>query len=118
MAAGYAIGAAILGLLIGVVHSSFARSYGISALYTDDQEKRRIIGLIWHLPSLTWAALTLAVLTARMMSISNLPLTLVTLFIFGVSGVCNIWAHKRADIGGVLLLVTGSLISMDWLGNL
>jgi hypothetical protein len=118
MASGYAIAAALLGLLIAVVHSSFAKSYGISALYPDNAEKRRIIMLIWHLPSLTWAALALAILMARLMNVANLPLTLGTIFVFSVSGICNLWAHKRADVGGVLLLVTASMISLDWLSNL
>jgi hypothetical protein len=118
MTAGYAIAVAVLGPLIGVVHSSFARSYGLSALYPDSDEKRRIINLIWHLPSLVWSALALAILMARLLGNAGLPLTLVAVFVFGVSGIGNLWAHKKPFIGGVLLLVTCLLVSMDWWVNL
>jgi hypothetical protein len=118
MTVGYAGAGAVLGLFIGVVHSTFAKSYGLSGLYPGNDEKRRIITLIWHLPSLTWAALALAILVARFMDVSNLPLTFVGFFVFGVSGAGNLWAHKKPFIGGVLLLVTAALVLIDWLANL
>lgn len=117
MAAGYAIAVAILGPLIGIVHSSFAKSYDLAGLYPDSEVKRRIIALIWHLPSMVWTALGLAILTARLSGAPNLPLTLVAVFVFGVSGTGNLWAHRKPFIGGILLLVTASLVSMDWMVN-
>jgi hypothetical protein len=117
MTIGYAITAAILGPIIGIIHSSFGRSYGLAELYPDDNVKRRIITLIWHLPSMVWAALALAILTARLTGVANLPLTLAAVFVFGVSGAGNLWAHRKPFIGGILLLITASLVSMDWLAN-
>lgn len=112
-----AVVTALLGPLIGVVHSSFAKSYRLAGLYPNDDVKRRIIALIWHLPSLTWTALALAVLTARFSGTSNPPLTIVAVLVFGASGAGNLWAHRKPFIGGVLLLFTAILVAMDWLSN-
>jgi hypothetical protein len=71
MSSVFAIALAGRGLLIGVVHSLFAKPYGIGALYPENKEKRRITGLIWHLPSITWVALSLAILAARLLGVFN-----------------------------------------------
>ncbi len=117
MAVSYAAAAAIIGPVIGVVHSSFAKSYGLGGLYPDNDIKRRIMTLVWHLPSLTWAALTLAILTARLTGTSNLPLTFAAAFIFCISGIGNLSAHRKPFIGGILLLAVTALILLDWLTN-
>jgi hypothetical protein len=117
MTLAYAVAAAVLGPVIGVVHSSFAKSYELNGLYPDNDVKRRIIILIWHLPSLTWSALALAILAARLSGGANLPLTAVAIFVFGISGTGNLWAHRKPFIGGILLLVTMSLILLDWFAN-
>lgn len=117
MSAGYAIALAVLGSLIGVVHSAFAKSYGLAGLYPGNDEKRRIVTLIWHLPSMVWAALALAILAARLTGVSNLPLTLVAVFVFGVSGSGNLWGHRKPDLGGLLLLLAALLVSLDWVAN-
>lgn len=118
MTAGFAIAVAVLGLLIGVVHSSLARSYDLAGFYPDNGVKRRIITLIWHLPSLTWSALALAILTARVSGTSNLPLTSVAIFVFAASGIANLWAHRKPFLGGILLILAAMLVAMDWLANL
>jgi hypothetical protein len=117
MTASFAVAVAVLGPLIGLVHSSFAKSYGLAVLYPDSDVKRRIIMLIWHLPSLVWAALALAILMARLSGSANLPMTLVAVFVYGISGLGNLWAHKKPFIGGVLLIFSGLLVSMDWIVN-
>lgn len=114
----FAVG--ILGPLIGVIHSSFARKYRLASLYEDERDgavKRRIVTLIWHLPSLTWATLALSVLTARLSGSGDMLITIVAMFIFTVSGAGNLWAHRRPFIGGVLLLITAALVATDWLAN-
>jgi hypothetical protein len=113
-----AVAIAVLAALIGFVHSSFAKSYRLAGLYPNDDVKRRIITLIWHLPSLTWSALALAILIARHSGTSNAPLTIVAVFVFGASGLGNLWAHKKPFIGGLLLLFTAILVAIDWLANL
>lgn len=115
-----AIAVGILGPLIGCVHSSYARKYRLGSFYENERDggaKRRIVMLIWHLPSLTWSALALAVLAARFSGSSNLLITVVAVFIFAVSGMGNLWAHRRPFIGGVLLLITAALVATDWLAN-
>ena len=115
-----AISVGILGPLIGCVHSSFARNYRLESLYENEREgavKRRIITLIWHLPSLTWGALSLAVMAARLSGSGNMLVTILAMFIFAVSGMGNLWAHRRPFIGGVLLLATAALVATDWLAN-
>jgi hypothetical protein len=115
-----AIAVGVLGPLIGCVHSSYARKYQLGSFYENERDgavKRRIIMLIWHLPSLTWAALALAVLAARLSGSGNVLVTIIALFIFAVSGAGNLWAHRRPFIGGVLLLATAALVATDWLVN-
>jgi hypothetical protein len=115
-----AVAVGILGPLIGVVHSSFAHKYGLESLYPNDRDgavKRRIVMLIWHLPSLTWAALALAILVARLSSSGNMLVTAIAIFIFALSGVGNLWAHRRPFIGGILLIMTAALVVIDWATN-
>jgi hypothetical protein len=107
-----------LGVSIGIVHSWFAKPFKIGELYPESDEKRRIIGLIWHLPSMTWAGLAIAVFAARLLGVSNLPLTSVAIFLLGVSGLGNLWACRKPDIGGVLLLIATALAAADWFVNL
>lgn len=117
MNSSYAIAAAILAPLIGLVHSSFSRSYGLAELYPASDVKRRIITLIWHLPSLTWSALAFAILATRISGTPNLPLTAATIFVFSASAIGNLWAHQKPFIGGILLVVVATLVAMDWLFN-
>jgi hypothetical protein len=117
MTLAYAIAAAVLGPVIGIVHSSFAKSYGLNGLYPNSDVKRRIIILIWHLPSLTWSALAFAILAARLSGGANFPLTAVAIFVFGISGAGNLWAHQKLFIGGILLLLTALLVLSDWALN-
>ncbi len=115
-----AIAVGILGPLIGCVHSSFARKYRLGSFYENERDgkvKRRIVMLIWHLPSLTWTALALAVLAARLSGSNNLLVSMIATFIFAVSGAGNLWAHRRPFIGGILLLVTAALVLTDWCVN-
>lgn len=118
MILGFAIVGEVLGSVIGVVHSSFAKSYELDRLYPNNDAKGRIINLIWHLPSVTWGALAFAILIARSSGMANLPLTAVAVFIFGVSGTGNLWAHRKPFIGGILLLVPMSMVLLDWFANL
>jgi hypothetical protein len=92
----------------------------LASLYEDERDgavKRRIVRLIWHLPSLTWGALALAVLSARLSGSGNTMVTIVAAFIFAVSGTGNLWAHRRPFIGGILLSITAALVATDWLAN-
>jgi hypothetical protein len=112
---GFAIAAAILGPIIGIAHSSFANSFQLASLYPENEVNRRIIRLIWHIPSLTWASLGLAILAARLIDQPSLPLTLVAVAVFGLSGTGNLWAVRKPFIGGILLLVATLCVSLDWL---
>jgi hypothetical protein len=112
---GFAIAAAILGPIIGIAHSSFAKSFQLATLYPGNDVNRRIIGLIWHIPSLTWASLGLAILAARLLDQASLPLSLVAITVYGLSGAGNLWAVRKPFIGGFLLLLTGLCALMDWL---
>jgi hypothetical protein len=61
--------------------------------------------------------LAFAILMARLWEVANLPLTLAAALVFGLSGIGNSWAYKKPFIGGILLILTGFFISMDWLVN-
>lgn len=112
---GFAITAAILGPIVGIAHSSFSKSFELDRLYPGKDVNRRIIGLIWHIPSLTWASLGLAILAARLIDQPSLPLTVVAVAVFGLSGIGNLWAVRGPFIGGILLLVAALCVSLDWL---
>jgi hypothetical protein len=110
----------VLGPLIGCIHSWFARRYRLGSLYEGERGgdvKRRIILLLWHLPSLTWALLSLAVLAARLLGHGDLLVTIVAASILAASGAGNLWATRRPFIGGILLLVTAALVVTDRLIN-
>jgi hypothetical protein len=115
-----AIAVALLGPLIGIVHSSFAGKYQLGTLYPNDAigvVKTRIIVLIWHLPSMIWAALAFALLAARLGSGGNGLVTMLATFTYAVSGGGNLWAHRKPFVGGILLLVTAVLTVADWIIN-
>jgi hypothetical protein len=112
---GFAMAAAILGLIIGIAHSSFANSFQLSSLYPENDVNRRIIGLIWHIPSLTWAALGIAIFVARGQGLPSLPLSVIAVLVFSVSGLGNLWAVRKPFIGGILLLLAAFCVAMDWL---
>jgi hypothetical protein len=115
-----ALGVGILGPAIGIIHSLFARSYQLETFYKSDvdgAEKRRILILIWHLPSLVWSALALAILAARFSQTNNALVTLLALFVFTISDAGNLWAHRKPFIGGLLLMLVAVLVACDWLMN-
>jgi hypothetical protein len=111
---------AVLGLLIGCLHSWFSRAYRLGSLYERERGrdvKRRIILLMWHLPSLTWALLGFAVLADRLSGRGDIVVTVVAGVIFTLSGVGNLWATRRPFFGGILLLVTAALVVADRVVN-
>jgi ABC-type phosphate transport system permease subunit len=117
---GFAISVAFLCVAIGAIHSWFAGQYQLGKLYADDTGravKRRIVTLIWHLPSITWSLLGLAVLLARLTGQSSIILTGLATTIIGFSGAGNLWAHRKPFFGGLLLLATAGLVVLDWIVN-
>jgi hypothetical protein len=110
----------VLGPLIGCIHSWFSRAYRLGSLYEGERGgavKRRILLLLWHLPSLTWAMLALGVLVARLHGDGDIVVTVVAAVVFAVSGAGNLWATRRPFVGGILLLVTAALVLADRLVN-
>ena len=64
---------------------------------------RDIIRAVFHIPSLAWGGLGIAVLLNRMQSGSDL-LPIIAAIIFAMSGIANIFALRRPHPGGVMLL--------------
>lgn len=112
----YSVTGFLLACAVAALHSTFARHYRLERLYQDEAsgtEKRRIMKVVWHLPSLLWIVAAALVLTGRLTSQPSALLSLLAIFIFAAAGIGNLWAHRRPFIGGLLLLSIAGLIGAD-----
>lgn len=117
----FALIALLLALVVGTVHSRYVSYYELDSLYADDPNcaaKRRILKVVWHVPSLIWVATASAILFARSSETTSLALSALAIFSFSLAGLGNFWARRRLFIGNILLLFIAGLIAMDWLENL
>ncbi|WP_339688986.1 hypothetical protein [uncultured Parasphingorhabdus sp.] len=106
----YATIAALLGVIVAIAHSVLGELVILGPLYRERttgllaaRAMRDIIRAVFHIPSLAWAGLGIAVLLNRLQSGSDL-LPIVAVIIFALSGVANIAALRRPHPGGVILL--------------
>lgn len=106
----YATIVALLGVIVAVAHSVIGERVILGPLYREPtngllavQPTRNIIRAVFHIPSLAWAGLGVAVLLNRLQSGSDL-LPVVAAIIFALSGIANIAALRRPHPGGVMLL--------------
>ena len=106
----YAIIVAVLGLIVAVAHSVLSERVILGPLYREQtggllaaQAMRDIIRAVFHIPSLAWAGLGLAVLLNRLQAGSDL-LPVTAAIIFALSGIGNLAALRRPHPGGLILL--------------
>jgi hypothetical protein len=106
----YAIIVAVLGLVVAVAHSVLGEKVILGPLYREQtsgllaaRATRDVIRAVFHVPSLAWAGLGIAVLLNRLQSGSDL-LPVTAAIIFALSGIGNLAALRRPHPGGLILL--------------
>ncbi|MEM8918181.1 MAG: hypothetical protein AAGE37_04905 [Pseudomonadota bacterium] len=115
----YAILAAVLGLIVGIAHSVLGERVLLGPLYREpstgvlaSRSSRDIIRAVFHIPTIAWSALGIAVLINRMQDGGDL-LPLTAAIIFGISGVGNLAALRRPHPGGLILLAMAAAALAD-----
>ena len=106
----YAIIVATLGVIVAVAHSILSERVLLGPLYRERTEgllaakpMRDIIRAVFHMPSIAWAGLGIAVLLNRLQDGSDL-LPATAAIIFMLSGTGNLAALRRPHPGGLVLL--------------
>ena len=115
-----AAGVAILGSLIGALHSTIGERRILRPLYAETQtgilcsrSTQSIVRAVWHLPSLFWATMGIAIYYSRL--VGGVPiLSFLAAAVFAVSGAANLIALRRPFVGGILLLAASALCLIDW----
>ena len=106
----YAIIVAVLGVIVAIAHSVLGERVILGPLYREQttgllaaRATRDILRAVFHIPSLAWGGLGIAVLLNRLQSGSDL-LPIVAATIFALSAFANIAALRRPHPGGLILL--------------
>ncbi len=114
-----AVVVALLGAVAGTAHSALGERYYFRKLALEDQRgvlapryARPVIRAVWHLPSVTWAVLGIAVLAARLQG-GDLLISVVAAVLFAASGAANLMALRMPHFGGLLLLAASALAVAD-----
>jgi len=119
MTIAFAAGAAVLGIATAIGHSLISERMILGQLYAGtpggvlkSRSTRAIIRAVFHMPSLAWAVLGIAVLAARIEG-GNQLLSIVALILFTGSGIGNLAALRRPHFGGLMLLGAAALTLAD-----
>ena len=119
MTIAFAAGAAILGIATAIGHSLISERKILGPLYAGNpggvlksRRTRAVIRAVFHMPSIAWAVLGIAVLAARIQG-GNPPLSIVAAIIFTASGIGNLAALRRLHFGGLMLLGAAGLTLAD-----
>lgn len=119
MTVAFAAGVAVLGIAGAIGHSLISERRFLRPLYAEPRtglfaarSARAITRGIFHMPSMVWVVLGLAVLAARVEG-GNPLLSIVAAIIFTASGVGNLAALRRPHIGGLLMLGAAALTLAD-----
>ena len=119
MTVAFAAGVAVLGIAGAIGHSLISERRFLRQLYAEPRtglfaarSARAITRGIFHMPSMVWVVLGLAVLVARVGG-GNPLLSIVAAIIFTASGVGNLAALRRPHIGGLLMLGAAALTLVD-----
>ena len=117
----FAAGTAAIGLVAAIGHSIVSERAILGPLFAGtptgilkSRATRAIIRAVFHMPSVAWAVLGLAVLVARLHGGDPL-LGIVAAIVFAVSGLGNLVALRRLHFGGLLLLAATALTLADLL---
>ena len=118
MTIAFAAGAAILGVAAAIGHSLISERKILGPLYAGtpggvlkSRPTRAIIRAVFHMPSMAWAVLGIAVLAARIEG-GNPLLSIVAATIFTGSGIGNL-AALRPHFGGLMMLGAAALTLAD-----
>jgi hypothetical protein len=110
---------AILGIAAAIGHSLTGERKILGPLYAGNRDgvlksraTRAVIRGIFHMPSMVWSVLGIAILAARVEG-GNPLLSIVAATIFAASGVGNLVALRRPHIGGLVLVATAALALAD-----
>jgi hypothetical protein len=116
----FAGAAGLLGLATAIGHSLLSERLILRPLEQDSHVRqllrrstRRVMRLVFHLPSAAWAVLGVAVVAARL-SGGNGLLSLVAALLFAISGIGNLTALRRLHFGGLMLVAAAGLTAADW----
>jgi hypothetical protein len=119
MTIAFAAGAAILSIACAIGHSLISERKFLRPLYAEPRSgvfaarsMRDITRMVFHIPSMAWAVLGMAVLAARIEGGSQL-LSIVAAIVFTASGIGNLAALRRPHIGGLLMLGAAALTLAD-----
>ena len=119
MTVAFAAGVAVLGIAGAIGHSLISERRFLRPLYAEPRtglfaarSARAITRGIFHMPSMVWVVLGLAVLAARVEG-GNPLLSIVAAIIFTASGVGNLAALRRPHVGGLLMLGAAALTLVD-----
>ena len=119
MTIAFAAGAAILSIACAIGHSLISERKFLRPLYAEPRSgvfaarsMRDIARVVFHIPSMAWAVLGMAVLAARIEGGSQL-LSIVAAIVFTASGIGNLAALRRPHIGGLLMLGAAALTLAD-----
>lgn len=106
----YAIITAVLGIIVAIAHSVLSERVLLGPLFREREDgmlaaraMRDIIRAVFHMPSIAWAGLGIAVLVNRLQAGSDL-LPITAAIIFAISGIGNLAALRRPHPGGIILL--------------
>lgn len=115
----YAIIVAVLGIIVAIAHSVLSERVLLGPLYRERSDgmlakkaMRDIIRAVFHMPSLAWAGLAVAVLVNRFQDGNDL-LPIAAAIIFAISDAGNLLALKRPHPGGIILLAMAALSVVD-----
>lgn len=114
-----AAAAATLGVATAIGHSILSERLFLRPLFAGPQtgmfakrSMRDITRAVFHIPSLAWAALGIALLFARVDG-GNPLLSLVAAIVFAGSGIGNLAALRRPHPGGLMLIAAAALAILD-----
>lgn len=115
----YAVLTAVLGVVVGIAHSALGERVLLGPLYQEptsgvlaNRSSRDIIRAVFHIPSIAWSGLAIAVLINRMQDGSDL-LPVTAMIIFALSGIGNLAALRRPHPGGLILLTMAAATLAD-----
>jgi hypothetical protein len=119
MTIAFAAGAAILGIACAIGHSLISERKFLRPLHAEPRtgpfaarSMRDITRVVFHIPSMAWAVLGIAVLVARMEG-GNQLLSIVAAIIFAGSGIGNLAALRRPHAGGLMMIGAAALTLAD-----
>ena len=110
---------ATLSLLTAAGHSWLGEARVFGPLYAQPHQGvlasraiRDVTRAVWHLPSLAWVALGLALVLNQ--GAANLPLYAAAIAVFAVSGIGNLVSLRMPHPGGLMLLLAAGLTALQF----